>query len=128
MSRFVILIHDHPFLHWDLLLENGSVCRTWRLLTIPDPTQPCIAAEELQDHRLHYLDYEGPISGQRGTVTRWDAGSLEWIENRPDVCEVLLSGSRWPGRVLLTRLEGNNWQFVRISTGPQPGTSPNRSD
>ncbi len=28
-SRFAILNHDHPFLHWDLLLEDGDRCRTW---------------------------------------------------------------------------------------------------
>ena len=34
-----------------------------------------IPCEALADHRLAYLDYEGPISGGRGSVTRWDRGT-----------------------------------------------------
>jgi hypothetical protein len=35
MPRYVILTHDHPFQHWDLMLEDGGVLRTWRLLAEP---------------------------------------------------------------------------------------------
>ena len=24
MPRFAVLTHDHPFLHWDFLLEDGA--------------------------------------------------------------------------------------------------------
>src|SRR5205807_395991 len=37
MPRFVILEHDHPELHWDLMLEAGPVLRTWRLAAPPQP-------------------------------------------------------------------------------------------
>ena len=66
MSRFVILEHDYPVQHWDLMLEAGDVLRTWRLIAPPDKTQ-AVAAESLGDHRLAYLDYEGPVSGNRGS-------------------------------------------------------------
>ena len=72
-SRFVILEHDHPFLHWDLLLEDGDVLKSWRLLQAPE-TGVSVPAEHLPDHRLMYLDYEGPVSGNRGTVTRVAGG------------------------------------------------------
>src|SRR5436305_12258768 len=62
MTRYVILAHDHPFLHWDLMLEHDGSLRTWRLATPPVADQD-VAAEELADHRLAYLDYEGPVSG-----------------------------------------------------------------
>jgi hypothetical protein len=80
MPQFVVLTHDHPFLHWDLMLQQGDVLRTWRLKEPPDAEIPIIA-EELPDHRLAYLDYEGPVSGDRGTVTRWDAGTYEMLES-----------------------------------------------
>ena len=69
LCRFVILEHDHPFLHWDLLLEDGATLKSWRLL---QPITPgvWIDAEPLPDHRAHYLDYEGPVSGGRGSVKR----------------------------------------------------------
>ena len=33
--RYAILTHDHPFFHWDLLLERDEVAWTWRLLDDP---------------------------------------------------------------------------------------------
>lgn len=73
MPRFVVLEHDWPERHWDLLLEAGSVLQAWRLFREPTATDS-IPAEPNADHRLIYLDYEGPISGDRGSVTRWDSG------------------------------------------------------
>ena len=64
MPRFVILEHDHPVLHWDLMLEAGDVLQTWRLANPPTPGC-AIDATALPDHRLTYLDYEGPVSGNR---------------------------------------------------------------
>ena len=70
MPRFVVLEHVRPEdRHWDLMLESGDALATWALKHSPDSAQP-IAAEQLPDHRLAYLDYEGPISGGRGAVTR----------------------------------------------------------
>jgi hypothetical protein len=78
LFRFVILEHDHPFLHWDLLLEFGDVLRSWRLRT-PVVTQQWIHAESLPDHRCVYLDYEGPVSGNRGYVKRCYAGRFRLV-------------------------------------------------
>src|ERR1700704_4821039 len=77
MPRFVILEHDHPVLHWDLMLEAGTALRTWRLARAPSAPGEVIDALALPDHRLFYLDYEGPVSGGRGVVKRWDAGEYE---------------------------------------------------
>ena len=35
------------------------------------------SAIRLPDHRKHYLDYEGEVSGDRGTVSRIDSGTYE---------------------------------------------------
>jgi hypothetical protein len=113
MPRFVILIHDHPVLHWDFLLEDGDHCRAWRLLAPPDTTSNVIPAEPLVAHRTRYLDYEGPVSGNRGQVTRWDAGTFQWQVNRPELCEVLLAGTRWNGIVRLLRDENLHWVCKR---------------
>lgn len=109
MPRFAILTHDHPFLHWDLLLEDDVHCRTWRLLASPEQIEQAIPAEALPNHRLIYLDYEGPISGDRGSVTLWDSGDLEWRTNNETVCEVVVTGERWRGTVRLIRGEDTNW-------------------
>jgi hypothetical protein len=81
-QRFVILKHDFPFLHWDLLLEEESSARTWRLLRMPCLDEP-IAAEPLPAHRLLYLDYEGPLSDNRGHVERVVSGTCS-VESSSD--------------------------------------------
>lgn len=86
MPRFAVLIHDHPFLHWDLLLECGDVARAWRLLE--EPRLGEIRLQPLPDHRLFYLDYEGPVSGDRGTVQRFDAGEYEVLSTPPGSSEL----------------------------------------
>src|SRR5262245_30386573 len=83
MPRFVILEHDHPALHWDLMLEVGDVLWTWRLAVAPEVASRSIAAERIGDHRRSYLDYEGPVSGGRGTVKPWDRGSYETEVSEP---------------------------------------------
>lgn len=78
--RFAILKHDHPFLHWDLLLDVGEnqKLKTWRLLSAPVPKN-WIAADPLPDHRRVYLDYEGQVSGDRGSVERIASGWYQEI-------------------------------------------------
>jgi len=109
-DRFVIL-HHRAVLgdHWDLMLERGDVLWTWQLLR--DPTDRAnfpIPARRIDDHRLAYLTYEGPISGDRGTVRRIDAGTY-----RLDSAE---EGS------LVVRLEGATLQgvFTLIQTANGP--------
>lgn len=112
MPRFAILTHDHPFPHWDFLLEQGAACRTWRLLSQPD-SEGEVAAEQLPDHRLLYLDYEGPVSAGRGVVTAWDRGTFEWITDQPEIIEVTLRGNTLSGTVRITRLNDGPWRWLR---------------
>jgi hypothetical protein len=97
MPRFVILQHNWPTLHWDFLLEAGSVLRAWRLLAEPT-AGGAVPAEANADHRLFYLDYEGPVSGDRGNVSRWDTGTFDWLTDSSDIVEVELHGSKLSGR------------------------------
>jgi hypothetical protein len=109
MPRFVILEHDHPQLHWDLMLEAGDVLRTWRLHAPPESGR-IVAATPSFDHRLAYLDYEGPVSGGRGTVKRWDAGSFAPESETEAELVVQLHGRRLAGRGVLARA-GEEWSF-----------------
>ena len=77
-TRFVILERDHPFPHLDLLIQESDVLKAWRLLDAFAPDR-WLAAEAIPDHRLMYLDYEGPVSGNRGYVTRLTAGAFERV-------------------------------------------------
>jgi hypothetical protein len=109
MPRFVILEHTgsptyKPGVHWDLLLEQGEVLKAWELL---QPLESVLEQEirTLPDHRLHYLDYEGPISGDRGSVKRWDAGDYQLIDSSDNVSVYRLAGKRIVGEVRITGSE-----------------------
>jgi len=113
MSRYVILTHDHPFPHWDLMLEDGGTLRTWRLLSEPGAGR-VVPAERLGDHRLAYLDYEGPVSGGRGVVARWDHGTYA-PDGSSGGRRFPLSGTR--GLLfaeLASGIEGDSWVFGGI--------------
>src|SRR5208337_3729408 len=103
MPRFALLIHDSPRgLHYDFFLEDGHMLKTWALPRLPEPGIE-IACEALADHRPVYLDYEGPISGDRGTVVRSDQGTFvigTWTDNE---VIVQLAGTKFVGQVVLQR-------------------------
>lgn len=103
MPQFVLLEHDHPELHWDFMLERGDALLTWRLDRIPAEAGE-IAATSLPDHRIAYLDYEGPVSGNRGTVQRIDRGDFELLSSDRDSLSVCLDGSRLQGTVRLQKV------------------------
>jgi DNA polymerase Ligase (LigD) len=104
MPRFVILAHDHPEPHWDFMLEAGAMLRTWRLAAPPAADESVLAVPSF-DHRLLYLDYEGPVSGGRGRVARWDHGTFQWETEEADRVVVRLSGERLRGVLQLERDE-----------------------
>lgn len=105
--QFVILRHDHPFVHWDLMLEAGQSLRTWRLHDEPVPGTTT-SAESLPDHRPCYLDYEGPVRGDRGMVSQWDRGCYAILRQTDTSLQVTLAGRRLQGELRLCR------------TGPDP--------
>jgi hypothetical protein len=110
--RFVLLEHDHPELHWDLMLECGGVLKTWRLASMPSCAGESIPALALGDHRLAYLDYEGPVSGNRGTVKRRAAGAYHVCAGSfdEDLVVLELRADRWQCRATLGRT-AEDWQL-----------------
>jgi hypothetical protein len=117
MPRFVVLEHEGlRGRHWDFMLQWGDALRTWAL-TEPPAMGRAIRAEPLADHRLAYLDYEGPISGGRGAVKRWDQGTYELLAETADSLELRLNGQRIAGRAQLSRRD-MGWVFTL--TGAEP--------
>jgi len=100
MRRFVILAHDWPQPHFDFMLEEEQSLRTWRLEEAPGPGAR-LRGVEIAPHRLVYLDYEGSISGGRGTVTRWDFGRYISIPNVNASLTFLLAGRKIEGNLQL---------------------------
>jgi hypothetical protein len=114
MPRFVILEHDHPYVHWDLLLESGPVLRAWRLEAFPCDKE-IIASVASFDHRLIYLDYEGPISGDRGRVIRSEHGTFDWEVHEANRIVARLHGTRLCGVLRLDQTEEDKWDGKFLS-------------
>jgi hypothetical protein len=113
MPRYVILQHIMPphagrESHFDLMLEDNGKLITWAIGDLPCAGLQTTATK-LPDHRLAYLDYAGPVSGDRGEVRRIDAGDYatrQWseavatFELRSTTCSLLCelrhrSGEQW---------------------------------
>ena len=62
-----------------------------------------VVCDPLPAHRKHYLDYEGPVSNNRGQVSQWDTGLILAIDQQDDQLSFRLSGSRLHGRYQLER-------------------------
>ncbi|HCS55475.1 DNA polymerase ligase N-terminal domain-containing protein [Rubinisphaera sp.] len=122
MPRFVLLEHDHPTLHWDFMLESASTLKTWRL---PEPfvamnghleqelhqfaeTEIKLTVFQLPDHRMQYLDYEGPVSGNRGCVKRIDQGMYILLSQSENSWEVRIEGEKSSGFLSLTRKKNSS--------------------
>ncbi len=103
MPRFVLLEHQWNGLHWDFMLEYGGTLRTWAIDASVTAGQD-LAARELPDHRSIYLDYEGEISGNRGTVRKIDAGSYEPLVWSDSLVRVRMEGIQLVGEVELRQV------------------------
>ncbi len=126
MPRFVILRHEMPReherpSHWDLMFECGEALRTWATEAEPG-SAGAIAARRLPDHRPAYLDYEGPVPGDRGSVTRWDEGSYEAIGDNEQPWTLLVRGKRLSGRLTFERTghDDHSWR-VSFAASPTSG-------
>ncbi|MBP86984.1 MAG: hypothetical protein CMJ64_09755 [Planctomycetaceae bacterium] len=121
MWRFVVLRHEPGpastrELHWDLMLEDDSDLRTWALVSEPKP-DATIVAIELPNHRKDYLVYEGPVSGERGSVTRFDHGTYSLIRESSDEVAIELNGQRLRAAVTLQRCSDDQRWLVAFDDG-----------
>ena len=89
------------------MLEHDGTLWTWSLAELPQPGQS-VSAEKLADHRLAYLDYEGDISNNRGTVTRVDQGDFDLLEHSSSIVRTTIRGSKLCGLLTIAQ-ETNHW-------------------
>lgn len=80
-----------------------------------------VPAEQLPDHRLAYLDYEGPVSGDRGAVTRLDSGEYVSQEESPNLWALKLTGHFIRGQLTLRRIAPDfpSWQLRFEAASPE---------
>jgi len=126
MPRFAILEHtaapdDPAGRHFDLLVETGDACRTWRLSRVPAADGVAVAAVEIAPHRPAWLDHvAGEVSGGRGFARRVDGGRYEILsadDADPAAATrlvVQLAGATVAGRLRL-ELVGEGWAVTLVA-------------
>ncbi|MSR30148.1 MAG: hypothetical protein EXR99_01460 [Gemmataceae bacterium] len=122
MSRFVLLSHDDPFPHFDFMLEDGDTLLTFRLSSFPG--QKPFFAEQIGNHRQLYLDYEGPVSGGRGQVSRMDFGDFAFADREEDYMVINLQGKKLLGVMQLDRTGEKHWLGTFAPAPPHQGIIP----
>jgi hypothetical protein len=111
--RYAVLWHqgiDEP--HYDLMFETapGSALATWRSPVWP--INSSVQLQKLRDHRPAFLNFQGTLSGDRGTVTQIETGT----------CQIEIDGqSRWTIRfdsmsaaLLLYPVQDDCWQSQSV--------------
>lgn len=112
MPRFVILRHDSPRgTHFDLMLERDGTLKTWALPQLPEPGLQ-IECEALPNHRIEYLDYQGPVSGDRGAVIRADHGLYTVEQESESALGIELVGQNIPLQATLRRCPGESTRWI----------------
>lgn len=118
--RWVLLRHEVPGpagvsgvdWHFDWMIERvaGGALLTFRVMVRVDEVGVTeFVATKLADHRAVYLEYEGEISGGRGTVSRVASGKVVSMAEGAGEIEIALDVGRFVGKVL----DGDEWRFVR---------------
>lgn len=70
--------------HFDWMFSGtGEGLLTWALDRLPDFAEQ--TAWRLPDHRIAYLEYEGEVSGDRGSVSRVASGDYELISDADEL-------------------------------------------
>ena len=143
-SRFVVLKHTQPAsqiplarrqylngddltsdsvdVHYDLMLESEGGLLTFAVPKIPSTSHLTLPAIKLPLHRDVYLEYEGPVSGDRGTVQRVLAGTFAIKEISPQtslegsfeklIIELFPSDQEKSLRLALERTDQNKFQLT----------------
>ena len=109
--RFVILRHsDIAEPHFDLMFETlpGSMLATWRSQHWPIESPTPLT--RLRDHRRLYLDYEGDLTDQRGSVSRVAEGNCDVQIGENSVWTIRLLSGVPPQTLVLRRLDQERWE------------------
>ena len=93
------------------MLEAEEILKTWRIPNPPDQSPQTI--EQIQDHRMIYLQYEGEISGNRGYVKIWDKGEYVTRTWSAQLIAIQLSGERLKGNYYIKLFESKKWIFEK---------------
>jgi hypothetical protein len=111
--RYVVLHHEgYGEPHYDLMFESapGSLLMTWRAKDWPVSAGDILT--RIGDHRRKYLEYEGPVSNNRGRVIRVASGDAEVAATASQITFQLITPH--PSLILLRNVGDDSWRVVEI--------------
>ena len=118
-DHFDFMLSPPEFGPEDSSVSRGELLWTWAIHTNPlDQSLPLkCSAERLPDHRVAYLEYEGPISGDRGRVQQVAKGTYEaanWSEEQIELrllCSFTLSTHHEEAFWVSLNQQGGVWEL-----------------
>lgn len=128
-GRYVVLRHQLPAApadpaggptaapsrgsHYDWMFEVDGHLLTWASEQWCAATQAAVlAALPLPPHRLAYLDYEGEVSGNRGTVYRVEAGTHRLLQVALDRYVFAVQGGRTGVVTIYRTAPSGSWSIA----------------
>lgn len=126
-GRTVALLHTLPdgSEHVDWMLESTPGCDrliTFRIGAADWRGVAAMVADRIADHRRLYLDYEGEVSGNRGSVARIASGVVMSFESNPGRLAVVVG---WDGAknglecLECSEQSGGLWRITRAPADGQ---------
>jgi hypothetical protein len=94
--------------HFDVMVENvpGGLLSTWRSPSWPPKVNE--RATKIGEHRREYLDYEGQITGERGTVKRVESATCTKSVAKFGIEVYQLRGASVE-RIMMRPVQGDEW-------------------
>jgi bifunctional non-homologous end joining protein LigD len=123
--RYVVHRHHATRLHWDVRLEMRGILASWAV-----PNGPPLEAGKrrlavhTEDHPIEYLTFHGviPDGYGAGSMTIWDTGTYEMIEEKPNELKIRMKGTRLDGEWVIVQTrqnEGRDWLMIKHGTPPK---------
>ena len=123
--RYVVHRHHATRLHWDVRLEMHGILASWAV-----PQGPPLEggkrrlAVHTEDHPIEYLTFHGviPDGYGAGSMTIWDTGTYELIEEKPNELKIRMKGTRLDGEWVIVQTkqnEGRDWLMIKHGTPPK---------
>jgi bifunctional non-homologous end joining protein LigD len=123
--RYVVHRHHATRLHWDVRLEMRGILASWAV-----PNGPPLEAGKrrlavhTEDHPIEYLTFHGviPDGYGAGSMTIWDTGTYELLEEKDNELKLRMKGNRLDGEWVLVQTkqnEGRDWLMIKHGTPPK---------
>jgi bifunctional non-homologous end joining protein LigD len=123
--RYVVHRHHATRLHWDVRLEMRGILASWAV-----PNGPPLEAGKrrlavhTEDHPIEYLTFHGviPDGYGAGSMTIWDTGTYELLEERDNELKLRMKGNRLDGEWVLVQTkqnDGRDWLMIKHGTPPK---------